>query len=345
MTKQKRPHCHGYVWYNKLVMDKPLVSIVIPVYNAARFLERSIGSVRNQTYENLEIICVDDGSKDESLKILKCYASADPRITVISKENGGSSSARNAGLKSAKGRYVGFIDADDYIEPDMYMNLLDALENDFNADAAQILSCEEDENGNVIKAFGEGFDEAESQTGREFFRSLLLHRGDSSFCTKLFRRDFFEGFSFSEGRLNEDFELLVNMSSSIRKLLTVRKPGYHIILRTQSNTRGDYKQSFYENVMENADKMLDLTERKFPEYRKDAVHFYLMQAMWFLLHIPVSEMNKNNTLYTSVMKKVKAFRGSILTDKNLTGKHKRNLILFAFFPAKFVKKTHERLKK
>ena len=326
-------------------MDKPLVTIVIPVYNAAKYLERSIGSVRNQTYENLEIITVDDGSKDESLQMLNGYANKDPRIKVISKENGGSSSARNAGLKAATGKYIGFIDADDYIEPDMYMNLLTALEGDFDADAAQILSCEEDESGRVIKAFGEGFDEAVSFTGREFFRSLLLHRGDSSFCTKLFRKDFFEGFSFSEGRLNEDFELLVNMSSSIRKLVAVRKPGYHIILRGQSNTRGTYRQSFYENVMENADKMLELTERKFPEYQKDAIHFYLMQAMWFLLHIPADEMNKDNALYTSVMKKVKSFRGNILSDKYLSGKHKRNLILFAFFPARLVKKTHERLKK
>lgn len=326
-------------------MDKPLVSIVIPVYNAAKYLERSIGSVRKQTYENLEVICVDDGSKDESLQMLKGYAAEDPGIKVISKENGGSSSARNAGLKVATGKYIGFIDADDYIETDMYMNLVSALENDFDADAAQILSCEEDEEGKVIKAFGEGFDESVSFSGREFFRSLLLHRGDSSFCTKLFRKDFFEGFSFSEGRLNEDFELLVNMSSSIRKLLAVRQPGYHIILRGQSNTRGAYKQSFYENVMENADKMLELTERKFPEYKEDAIHFYLMQAMWFLLHIPADEMNKDNTLYTSVMKKVKSFKGNILKDKYLTGKHKRNLILFAFFPAKLVKKIHERLKK
>ncbi len=326
-------------------MDNPLISIVIPVYNAAEYLERSIGSVRKQTYEKLEIITVDDGSKDDSLKILEGFASEDPRIKVISKENGGSSSARNAGLKAATGKYLGFIDADDYIEPDMYENLLNALDNDFDADAAQILSCEEDEEGRIIKAFGEGFDEAQCLSGREYFRSLLRHKGDSSFCTKLFRKDFFEGFSFSEGRLNEDFELLVNMSSSIRKILTVRKPGYHIILRSQSNTRGTYRQSFYENVMENADKMLEITDRKFPEFKEDAIHFYLMQAMWFLLHIPSDEMKKENGLYTSVMKKVKAYRKYILPDEDLSGKHKRNLILFAYFPARLIKKTHERLKK
>ena len=131
----------------------------------------------------------------------------------------------------------------------------------------------------------------------------------------------------------------------MRKVLNVKKSGYHIILRGQSNTRGAYKQSFYENVMENADKMLELTDRKFPEYKKDAIHFYLMQAMWFLLHIPAEEMTKDNALYTSVMKKVKEYRGNIWSDKYLTGKHKRNLILFAYFPGKLIKQTHERLKK
>ncbi|MCR4792629.1 MAG: glycosyltransferase [Lachnospiraceae bacterium] len=326
-------------------MDKPLISIVIPVYNAAKYLERSLDSVVLQTYRNLEIITVDDGSKDESLNILESYAAQDSRFRVLHKENGGSSSARNAGLKIATGDYVGFIDADDYIESDMYENLIDAFDEDADADVTQILSCEEDEDGKIIKAFGEGFDASESFSGKEFFRTLLLHTGDSSFCTKLFRRDFFKGFSFSEGRLNEDFELLVKMSEKMRSLHVCRKNGYHIILRTQSNTRGDYKQSFYENVMENADRMLVLTGEKYPDLKEAAVHFYLMQAMWFLLHIPADEMNADNALYAGVMKKVKSFRGTIGKDPYLQPEHKRNLLILAYLPAKTVRKLHGRLKK
>ena len=325
-------------------MVKPLITVIIPVYNAAEYLQRSLDSVTLQTYRNLEIITVDDGSKDESLSILESYAAQDPRFRIIHKENGGSSSARNAGLKAATGDYVGFIDADDYIESDMYENLLNAFEEDADADVTQILSCEEDEDGRQIKAFGEGFDESGSLSGRDYFRTLLLHTGDSSFCTKLFRRDFFEGFSFSEGRLNEDFELLVSMSEKMRSLHVCRKPGYHIILRAQSNTRGDYKQSFYENVMENAERMLSLTAAKFPDLKYAAVHFYLMQAMWFLLHIPADEMRSDNALYTSVMKRVRQYRGSIRKDPYLQPKHKRNLMILAYLPAKTVKKMYERLR-
>ena len=326
-------------------MGNALISIIIPVYNAAGYLERSLGSVRAQTYTNLEIITVDDGSKDDSLKMLNSFAMSDSRIKVISKENGGSSSARNAGLREATGEYIGFIDADDYIEPDMYENLAKVLDEDPNADVSQIQSCEEDENGEKIKAFGEGFLAYEEFTGREFFRALLIHQGDSSFCTKLFRREFFEGFSFSEGRLNEDFELLVNMSEKMNLLKVCKKPGYHIILRGQSNTRGDYKQSFYENVMENADKMLALTAKNYPEFKEEAAHFYLMQAMWFLLHIPVSEMNRGNELYTKVYKKVRAHRRFIRRDPYLIRKYRRNLLIFAYLPAKSVKKLYGMLKK
>ena len=112
-------------------MDKPLVSIVIPVYNAAKYLERSIGSVRKQTYENLEIICVDDGSKDESLQMLNGYAAEDPRIKVIHKTNGGLVSARKSGLKESKGEYITYVDGDDWIGPDLIGELYKAaVDND-----------------------------------------------------------------------------------------------------------------------------------------------------------------------------------------------------------------------
>ena len=98
-------------------MEEPLVSVIIPVYNMERYLERCLDSVLNNTYRNLEVICIDDGSKDSSLEILRRYEAADPRIVVITKENGGVSSARNAGLDRMTGEYVTFIDSDDFVHP------------------------------------------------------------------------------------------------------------------------------------------------------------------------------------------------------------------------------------
>ena len=99
-----------------------LISIIIPVYNVAVYLPRCLDSILAQTYKNLEIILVDDGSKDNSGKVCDEYALKDSRIKVIHQKNQGVSVARNAGLRIAKGDYIGFVDSDDYIETNMYEN-------------------------------------------------------------------------------------------------------------------------------------------------------------------------------------------------------------------------------
>ena len=106
---------------------KDLITIIIPVYNVEQYLNRCVDSIINQTYNNLEIILVDDGSTDNSGKICDEYALKDKRIKVIHKENAGVSLARNAGIDVAKGEYIGFIDSDDYIEPDMYEYLYNLM--------------------------------------------------------------------------------------------------------------------------------------------------------------------------------------------------------------------------
>ena len=101
-------------------MRTPLISVIIPVYNVEKYLRRCLDSVIAQTYQNLEIICVDDGSIDDSGKICDQYAVRDARIKVIHQENQGLSAARNRGLDAAEGEYIAFVDSDDYILEDMY---------------------------------------------------------------------------------------------------------------------------------------------------------------------------------------------------------------------------------
>ena len=96
--------------------QEELISIIIPIYNAEKYIERCINSLKNQTYKNIEIICINDGSTDNSLNILKRIAITDNRITIIEQENKGVSVARNKGIESAKGKYIMFLDADDWFE-------------------------------------------------------------------------------------------------------------------------------------------------------------------------------------------------------------------------------------
>ncbi|MCR4754364.1 MAG: glycosyltransferase [Lachnospiraceae bacterium] len=105
----------------------PLISVIIPVYNAEKYLDRCVNSIRNQTYENLEIILVDDGSTDISGTLCDRFAAEDSRIKTIHKENGGNLDPRNAGILLADGEYIGFVDDDDYFAPDMYAEMYRAI--------------------------------------------------------------------------------------------------------------------------------------------------------------------------------------------------------------------------
>lgn len=106
------------------------LSIIVPVFNAEKTISSCLKSILTQNYQRFEVICINDGSSDDSLKVLEALARSDIRVVVLSKENGGMSSARNAGLDIARGRYIGFVDSDDYIEPEMFEALLELIKKD-----------------------------------------------------------------------------------------------------------------------------------------------------------------------------------------------------------------------
>lgn len=118
--------------------DQQMLSIIVPVYKVEKYLRQCLDSIVNQTYENLEIILIDDGSPDNCGKICDEYAQRDNRIKVIHKENGGLSSARNIGTQIAKGEYITYVDSDDWLDKNMYSELISALEK-YNLD---MVRCE-----------------------------------------------------------------------------------------------------------------------------------------------------------------------------------------------------------
>ena len=114
-------------------MELPVVSVILPCYNASRHLRQCLDSILRQTLSSIEILCVDDGSTDDTLSILRDYQSTDPRIRVICQENAGAGAARNAGLALSSGTYLSFLDADDFFEPDMLEKAVAAAE-EYRAD-------------------------------------------------------------------------------------------------------------------------------------------------------------------------------------------------------------------
>ena len=170
---------------------QPLITVIIPVYNIMEYLPRCVHSVIAQTYKNLQIILVDDGSTDGTAQLCDELAAEDPRISVYHKENGGSSSARNLGLGKAQGEYIGFVDSDDHIEADMYEKLYTGMIKS-GAYIAQVGRDEIDEEGNAMPDICIPPKKATLYSNEEFLKELLLHKGDCSFCTKLFKKEVFE---------------------------------------------------------------------------------------------------------------------------------------------------------
>lgn len=324
----------------------PLVSIIVPVYNTREYLERCVRSICAQTYRKIEILLVDDGSTDASGSLCEKLALEDGRIRVFHKENGGSSAARNFGMKLARGEYFGFVDSDDYIEPRMYELLLRAAAA-YEVKIAQAGRDEIDEEGNVLPGFCVPPEEPVRAEGGDFLRELLLHRGDCSFCTKLVHRSLFAEEKFPEGVLNEDFHLLVKMLSRGERVACLPQTGYHVVLRMGSNTRkegsGSFSRVFADNV-DNADMVLTLVQEHFPQMEEEARRFGVVQRLDYLLHVPLEQMTRQNEQYRRIVRGLRRSCWKSLRNPWLTRKNKVYLALFALSP-RGIRLIHKKIKR
>lgn len=190
-------------------MQNNLISVIVPVYKVEEYLCECLDSIINQTYKNLEIILVDDGSPDNCGKICDDYALKDSRIKVIHQQNGGLSAARNAGLDIAAGDYIGFVDSDDYIDLNMYEELYNSLK----ANDADIAVCGVKQFGNRSNSFvyGNGY-----MNGTDLLKSILKEEVQSGFCNKLFKNDLFNEIRFPVGQFYEDLQIFYLVAEKVK---------------------------------------------------------------------------------------------------------------------------------
>lgn len=216
-----------------------LISIIIPVYNVEKYLNQCIESVVNQTYSNLEIILIDDGSPDNCPMICDEWGKRDNRITVIHKKNGGLSSARNAGLAIAHGDFIGFVDSDDFVESDMYERLLNAIKIN-NADIACCGRNLVNENGvktGVIYTSDNIRIYTESDVIKNLFYGINY---DEAIWDKIYHKEFFDNIKFPEGEINEDIVLMVKKFINIAKLVHIGEAKYNYRFNLQGITKSSY---------------------------------------------------------------------------------------------------------
>lgn len=324
----------------------PLISVIVPIYNTMEYLPRCVRSIRGQTYRNLEIILVDDGSTDNSGALAEKYALEDKRVKVFHKENGGSSSARNLGISKAQGDYIGFVDSDDYIEPGMYERLLlTALEEGLLM--VQTSRDEIDEQGKRLPDVCVPPDKRMLWECEQFMRELLLHRGDCSFCTKLIHASLLKEERFPQGELNEDFYLLVRLLPGIPAVAILPEQDYHVFYRYGSNTRTRNEEEFpqvFTDIVRNADRVYEIVKKDYPALLPEALRFGLFQRLDYMLHIPISKMNRENVFYMQVKDYLKKHRKEAIVSPYLTRKNKVYLFLLGTAP-RLVRRVHRMLKR
>lgn len=215
-----------------LIMNDPLISVIVPIYKVEEYLDRCITSIVNQTYKNLEIILVDDGSPDQCPQICDEWKEKDDRIIVIHKGNGGLSDARNAGLDIANGDYIGFVDSDDWISLDMYEKLLYVI----TEEKSDIVQCE------FIKV-DETYFESSNDTNYSV-QSFDVHDALLSLIkenplkqvvwNKLYKKAIFNSLRFEVGKLNEDDFFTYQAFSKCQKITSINKVCYYYLVRDSS---------------------------------------------------------------------------------------------------------------
>lgn len=218
---------------------QPLLSIIVPIYNVEQYLDRCIQSILNQTYQNLEIILVDDGATDCSGAIADSYAAKDKRIKVFHKENGGLSDARNYGLEHVTGDYILFIDSDDFIVNIMCERLITVASSN-NAD---IVSCNyyiyRDDDDISIHTMSVQ-DDKRTFTGMDMLRYYLLKTEPFDLnvvWNKIFKLDLFNGVEpvrFPKGRVQEDNFTIFRLFLNANSIVTVNEPLYYYVQRAGS---------------------------------------------------------------------------------------------------------------
>ena len=257
--------------------EKALISIIIPVYKVEKYLEKCIQSVINQTYENLQIILVDDGSPDNCGKICDEYAQKDHRIEVIHKSNGGLSDARNKGLEIAKGEYIGFVDSDDYIEADMYEVLYNLLKQ-YNADVS-ICNFYTVSQGKIsIKNADNGINE---YNRIEILKEVLLDNNIQSYAwNKLYKKELFDEIKYPIGKKYEDIGTTFYLLEKCNKVVVTGKSEYYYINRQDSivnNVTESTITDYIELIMQRYD-YIEENIKELSSYNKDYLKRILKTA-------------------------------------------------------------------
>lgn len=277
---------------DKLTEEMPLVSVIIPIYNVEEYLEQCINSVVNQTYQNLDIILVDDGSPDHSPEICDAWAVKDSRIQVIHKRNGGLSDARNAGLRCVQGRYIAFVDSDDWIAVHMIENMVHAMLN-HKADMVICQFMKVYPNGEKEKPFPRGDGKEEILNQRQLLELLAEDRKVTHHVwRKLYKAEYVPKDIFPIGRNYEDTCVMPDLAMPCKKVVYISDAYYF------------YRVN--ENGIVNTQKLKNLLDR-----------YYSIELFYKKTRPVLKECAEDFRAYKKMELWYECFKGSSTDRKNI----------------------------
>ena len=293
-------------------MNNELISIIVPVYKVEKYLEKCVKSILKQTYTNLEIILVDDGSPDKCGQLCDELAKVDNRIKVYHKENGGLSDARNYGVERANGEYIGFVDSDDYIHESMYEKLYEAIKKS----GTLIVEC-----GltrvykNTLRPHYEGEDYFLILDKQGYLKEYLENRRlyGSAWC-KLIHKDLAKKIKFPIGKIYEDAFYTLELLNNVEKYTLISGNYYYYYIRENSITTRPFssKDMDYIEIME---KIRDYTLSNFPIYKEKLLVRLTFAYISIFNQLIVTENYKQRQEYKILREKLKDIRFKIITNK------------------------------
>lgn len=267
-------------------MSCNLISIIIPVYNSERYLDKCLNSVLHQSYKNLEIILINDGSTDGTAKICDMWKSRDLRVKVIHKQNGGTQSAILEGLKIAKGNYIGFVDSDDFIAPNMYESLITIAEQ-YDVDCVMCNFNILDYNGHLLKTedipLAEGL--YTGNTMNNFYDKLLPSFGPHNIegvrWNKIFKKDIVDQYAFKSDInviMGEDVVMINTLLLNCNSLYYLNACLYNCCRRTNNITSIYYNTATFEQKIYDYKAIISIYNR----YFKNTSSFIVAKYIYFL---------------------------------------------------------------
>lgn len=286
-----------------------MISVIVPVYKVAPYVRQCIESIISQSYRDLEILLIDDGSPDECGEICEEYKKQDERIKVFHTENRGLSAARNLGLQNAEGDYVAFVDADDWLDPRMYETLAESLQKN----GADICVC----------GYASGDREAVGKggvyRGAEVLKALIDKKFNNFVWNKLYRRALFRDIRFPEGMSYEDVVIMHRVAAGARAVAVIPDALYHYRVRADSIT----KTYTAGNLMDYADAALD----RYCFFRDEHPELYEEKREELLLFATVGISKVWRWWYSCNAEEKRAYNGRIRELLNFT---KENIPISGF---------------